>query len=139
MGELSRLNEREQDEETDLGDRLGLVRFLGGICGNTLSLDPFGLLVHFVVRAKEIDVVSLGRRRSRRRGGSGERLTGLGRSGECVEFARVGLDVLVLACGVGSCGSVRGTRERLEDVHIGLRRHVPDATFRLATVCMNLA
>ncbi len=125
---LGELNEREQDRSTDLGDRLGLVRFLSGIRGDTLSLYPFGLLVHFVVRAKEVDViVFLGHNSSWRRGRSGQCLGGLGRSGESVEFVRVGLYVLVPTCGVGSCGSVRDTRERPEDVRISLRRHVPDA------------
>jgi len=42
---------------TDLGDCLGLVRLLGGILSDTLSLDPLGLRVLFVVRAKQVNLV----------------------------------------------------------------------------------
>ena len=42
---------------TDLGDRLGFIRFLGSIRSDTLGLDPLGLLVLFVVRAKQVDII----------------------------------------------------------------------------------
>jgi len=42
---------------TDLGDCLGLVRFLGGIRSDTLGLDPLGLRVLFVIRAKQVNLV----------------------------------------------------------------------------------
>src|SRR6266404_6639749 len=91
----------------------------------------FADVILFVIRAKEIDFVFL-LCRSGRRGGSRQCLTGLGRSGEGVEFARVGLDMLVPACAVGSCGSIRDSREHLEDVHIGLRWRVPSEVFLLS-------
>jgi hypothetical protein len=34
---------------TDLGDRLGLFRLLGGILSDTLSLDPLSLRILFIV------------------------------------------------------------------------------------------
>lgn len=36
-------------KDTDFGNCLGFVRLLGSICRDTLSLDAFGLLIHFVV------------------------------------------------------------------------------------------
>lgn len=119
-------------KDTDLGYCLGLDRLLGGIRRNALSLDPFCLLVHFIVRAKEIHfIVFLSRSRRGRCSGSGQSLASFRRSGECDMFVRVGLDVLVPACGVGSYGGIRGTRECLKDVHVSLRRGIPDSNFSL--------
>ncbi len=52
LGELNMLNGRDEDADADLGNCLGLVCFLSGIRRDTLSLDQFNILVHFVIRAK---------------------------------------------------------------------------------------
>ena len=42
---------------TDLGDRLGFFRLLGGVLSDTLGLDPLSLRVLFIVRAKQVNLV----------------------------------------------------------------------------------
>ena len=61
---------------TDLGDRLGLIRLLGGIRSDTLSLDPLCFRVLFLVRAKQVDFVVIFFRSSRGRV--------RGRGGQCL-------------------------------------------------------
>lgn len=60
------------DKMADLGDRLRFVRLLCGILRDTLSLDPLGFRVLFVVRAKQVNLilVFLGSSSGRRRGRS---------------------------------------------------------------------
>lgn len=94
---------------TNLGDSLGLVRLLGLVSSDTLSLDPLSLSILLIVRAEEVDIVFIF---SSSRGGSRSRATStteeLGgsflvtRESGVLGFPR--LDVLVPTGGVGVLG-----------------------------------
>lgn len=110
------------DEDANLGSDLGLVSLLRVVRSDTLRLDALCILINFIVRAEQVDliVVILSRGSSRT---TEESFAGSAGTRERVELRLVGLDVVEPA---GYAGEGRGRRrsDRLEDGDIGLGRGV---------------
>jgi hypothetical protein len=117
-----------------LGSRLYLAGLLLVVLGKTLSLDTLSLLIDLIVRAEQVDIIVVllslllgGLRRV-----DGE-LTGLGAvggsllgwvTGEGLELALEGEDVVVPPPGVRELLGGRDLLDLLEDLDVGLRRGV---------------
>ena len=113
-----------------LGSRLDLAGLLLVVLGETLGLDPLGLLVHLVVTAEQIDIVvvvlsglgSLGRvdgQLGLLRAVGGVVLGWV--TGERGELGLPGEDVVVPAPCVGVLLRGGSSLQLLEDLDIGLR------------------
>lgn len=110
------------DEDANLGSDLGLVSLLRVVRSDTLRLDALCILINFIVRAEQVDliVVILSRGSSRT---TEESFAGRAGTRERVELGLVGFDVVEPARYARE-GRSRRRSNRLEDGDIGLGRGV---------------
>ena len=115
---------------TNLRDSLRLQRLLGLIGLHALSFKSFGLFIHFVIVAKQVNfVVVLGRSGSSST--SNEGFPGFGATGKRGMLRSVGFYVVVPARRVRILGGGRSAAQFAVDVYVCLRRGISRCTVRV--------
>ena len=116
---------------TNLCDSLRLQRLLGLIGLHALSFKSFGLFIHFVIVAKQVNfVVVLGRIGSSS-STSDEGFPGFGATGKRGMLRSVGFYVVVPALRVRILGGGRCAAQFAVDVYVCLRRGISGCTIKM--------